>query len=71
MPSCIGSGKTTYLQSIHNLTTQKREFDALSDLAKTFNNLPAVVDDGYPSARHDYERSLRAFIQALNDNGRI
>ncbi|WP_156435225.1 hypothetical protein [Bradyrhizobium lablabi] len=53
------------------LQAQTDEFDTLAALIKTFNALPAVVDDDYPRARHFYESALRTFIDALEANGRV
>lgn len=49
------------------LDLQNKEFDALSDLAKKYENLCMipVVDDYYPEARHYYESALRQFLSAL------
>lgn len=50
---------------------QKAEFDAVASLARTYNNLPPIVDDSYPEARHYYERAVRELIIACTANGRI
>jgi hypothetical protein len=52
---------------------QKDEFDALNNLISSyevFKKVP-IVDDYYPEARHDYERSLDSFINSLKENGRL
>lgn len=52
------------------LATQGAEFDALRQLTKCFDSLPAIVDDDYPAARHRYEGAITAFLQAAKENGR-
>jgi hypothetical protein len=54
-----------------SLENQSNEFHALCELIAKYNNLPAVVDDGYPEARHYYESALKTFIDALRKNRRI
>jgi hypothetical protein len=51
---------------------QSKEFDALTVLAEKWSTLRnvAVVDDDYPEYRHYYESALRAFMEALAENGR-
>jgi hypothetical protein len=56
---------------LSRLEKQKKEFDTLVDLTKAYNALPPVVDDDYPEMRYRYETALRAFIYALEDNGRV
>lgn len=53
------------------METQKKEFDAVSELCKRYNALPAIVDDDYPEARHYYESAVRTVIEAFKENGRI
>jgi hypothetical protein len=53
------------------METQKKEFDAVNELCKRYNALPAIVDDDYPEARHYYEGAVRAVIEAFKQNGRI
>jgi hypothetical protein len=53
------------------LKLQSAEFDTLAKLARTFNSLPAVVDDDYPEGRFNYENDLEDFIRALQANGRF
>lgn len=52
---------------------QNAEFSALTELSKRWGELRdvAVVDDGYPEARHRYEGALRDFVRALDENGRL
>lgn len=50
---------------------QKLEFITLAAVAKAHAELPPVVDDDYPAARHSYEGALRTFIAALRANGRM
>lgn len=56
---------------IDRLKLQNDEFDALDDLIKIYNSLPAVVDDDYPRMRHYYESALKDFFKACKNNGRI
>lgn len=65
MPPFFLEGKMDRMEA------QKNEFDKLSVLAEKFKQLPAVVDDDYPEARHYYESALKDFIDALVSNGRI
>lgn len=52
---------------------QNKEFEALSELTDRYNDicLTAVVDDDYPRVRRGYEDALKAFIEALKNNGRL
>ncbi len=56
---------------IKEMEKQSAEFDAVTELAKALNNLPAVVDDDYPEMRHFYENALQKLINRLKSNGRI
>ena len=51
---------------------QTAEFDAVARLAEQYRRLTLtpVVDDDYPSVRHDYEGAVRAVIAAFAANGR-
>lgn len=55
------------------IQTQKNEFDAVAELAKQYRRIEmtAVVDDDYPSVRHEYENAVRLVIDAFKDNGRL
>lgn len=53
------------------LKLQSDEFDAVSELARAYNNLPPVVDDDYPEMRHYYESAMRTLIDRIRKNGRI
>ncbi len=50
------------------LSLMRAEFKAASELAKRYKELPAVVDDDYPEARHYYDSAARAFIAAWQAN---
>lgn len=56
---------------LDSLQAQKAEFDALDELTKALKNLPPVVDDDYPAARHVYEGKLQTFLEAAKANGRL
>lgn len=47
---------------------QNGEFDAVDAVANAYRNLPAVVDDDYPEARHRYESAMQALLAALHVN---
>lgn len=51
---------------------QTAEFDAVERLAEQYRRLclTAIVDDDYPSVRHDYENAVRAALAAFAANGR-
>jgi hypothetical protein len=51
---------------------QTAEFDAADELCKQVrrHSMTPVVDDDYPSVRHDYESALTAFLRACKANGR-
>lgn len=55
------------------LDRQNKEFDALAELAKRYDQLTrvAVVEDDYPEYRHRYEGALKDFIKAIRENGRL
>jgi hypothetical protein len=55
------------------MQTQRAEFDAMDELVKQHRRLgmTAIVDDDYPAVRHDYERALAVFIEAMTKNGRF
>lgn len=55
------------------IALQNAEFDALEKLAEQYRrlSLTAVVNDDYPSVRHDYEAALKAFLNACAYNGRF
>lgn len=55
------------------IATQNAEFDAVKELAKQMRRIEMtpVVDDDYPSVRFDYERAVRAVIEACRANGRL
>lgn len=52
---------------------QTAEFDAVERLSEQYRRLTltAVVDDDYPAVRHDYERALKAMLEACAYNGRF
>lgn len=50
---------------------QTEEFDALDELIKRYNALPAIVDDDYPRMRHYYEGAAQVFLDACVANGRV
>lgn len=50
---------------------QTDEFDAVAELVKAYNNLPAIVDDDYPHMRSRYEGAMQKLLQALGANGRV
>lgn len=52
------------------LELQSAEFTACDKLVSAYKALPAVVDDAYPEARHNYENALRYFLLACKANGR-
>lgn len=56
-----------------SIETMSKEFDAADKLSNQLRrlNMTAVVDDDYPSVRHDYESALRDFIEAMKNNGRF
>lgn len=56
---------------IKAMEVQDAEFKAVDQLCKTYNSLPAIVDDFYPEARHYYESAVRELIEAFKTNGRI
>jgi hypothetical protein len=56
---------------IDRLKLQNDEFDALIKLNYAYSGMPAVVDDDYPEARHNYENALKTFLEACKNNGRI
>jgi NTP pyrophosphatase (non-canonical NTP hydrolase) len=47
---------------------QRAEFDAVEELSKRLDGLPAIVDDDYPEARHYYEGAVRTCIEAFKAN---
>jgi NTP pyrophosphatase (non-canonical NTP hydrolase) len=53
------------------IANQSAEFTAVHELAQHMRGMPAVVDDDFPSWRHDYEGKLRALATALATNGRF
>lgn len=53
------------------IMAQGAEFAALAELAKSYDNLPAIVDDDYPEFRHYYESKMQTFLRALKENGRV
>lgn len=56
-----------------SIETQSAEFDAVEALAKTYRDTiqsVAIVDDGYPEARFNYERALHTLFEKCQDNGR-
>lgn len=57
-------------EMIKAMQPQIAEFEALNNLIKAYNNLPAIVDDDYPEMRHYYESNLKAFLNACKINGR-
>lgn len=52
---------------------QNKEFDAVAELSEQYRRitLTPVVDDDYPAVRYDYERAVKAAIEAFKANGRI
>lgn len=55
------------------IARQNTEFDAVRDLSEQYRRitLTPVVDDDYPSVRHDYERAVAVTLDAFRQNGRI
>lgn len=56
-----------------SIETQGAEFDAVEALAKTYRETiqsVAVVDDGYPEARHYYDGALQTLLEKCQANGR-
>jgi len=55
------------------MQTQRAEFDAADRLAECLrrHNMTPVVDDDYPSVRHDYEGALDVFVETMKANGRF
>jgi NTP pyrophosphatase (non-canonical NTP hydrolase) len=55
------------------MDNQNSEFDAVQRLAEQYRriSLTPVVDDDYPSVRHDYESAMRELIKSLRRNGRF
>jgi hypothetical protein len=53
------------------MTRQREEFNAMDELASAYRNLPPVVDDSYPEARHRYDSALKAFLEKVKANGRL
>lgn len=51
------------------IETQRAEFDAVAVLAQRYRQLPQIVDDDYPRARHHYDSALMDLIAALRANG--
>jgi len=62
---------TNINKMLEAMKPQSNEFDALNDLIKSYNNLPAIVDDDYSRMRHYYESNLKVFLEACKNNGRI
>lgn len=58
-------------ESMARMQHQREEFDAAAELSKRLRQLPPVVDDDYPEARHNYESALAAFLEAMAKNGRF
>lgn len=58
---------------IDPMKTQTDEFAAVNKLAYQWKRiqLTPIVDDDYPSVRHDYESAMRGLIDAIKANGRI
>lgn len=53
------------------IKNQSDEFNAVHALAQHMRNMPAVVDDDFPSWRHTYEGHLRTLAAALAANKRF
>ena len=55
------------------MKTQTDEFDAVAKLSEQYRRLALtpIVDDDYPSVRHDYEGAVRAVMAAFAANGRV
>jgi len=53
------------------LRLQRKEFEAVADLAQAYTALPAVVDDDYELFRGRYEKALKELITALLANHRL
>lgn len=56
---------------MEELSLQRAEFDALTELSKAHRNLPPIVDDDYPYLRSNYEGALFRFVRALKDNRKL
>ena len=52
---------------------QNAEFDAVEKLAEQYRRLTLtpVVDDDFPTVRHDYENALKGLLEACAYNGRF
>lgn len=59
--------------SVDRMATQRAEFDAVEELVKQDRRLrmTPIVDDDYPSVRHDWESALAEVISAMKKNGRF
>lgn len=58
--------------TMKRIALQNAEFDAVAELSKQHGRiqLTPVVDDDYPSVRHDYEFAVGRVIDAFKRNGR-
>jgi hypothetical protein len=54
------------------ITLQNKEFDAVVALTEQYRRIActSVVEDDFPSIRHDYEQAIRMLMEALKANGR-
>lgn len=55
------------------MNLQSKEFDAAAEFSIQLrrHDATAVVDDDYPSVRHDYEGALAGLISSMKANGRF
>jgi len=53
------------------MEAQRAEFDAAGEFSKRLRQLPPIVDDDYPEARHYYESALTSLLDAMKKNGRF
>jgi hypothetical protein len=58
----------THDEMMAQLSAQKNEFEALVELSKVYEALPAIVDDNYAPARFRYETALHVFLEAVARN---
>lgn len=58
-------------EMIKQMQPQKDEFNALDNLIKQYQSLPAIVDNDYPRCRHYYESAIKTFLEACKNNRRI
>lgn len=58
-------------EMLKKMQPQRDEFDAVHELSQAYTALPAIVDDGYPEARRNYEHALQKFLMACTANKRL